>query len=155
MDKVIATALLIIAAVVGVGLVVNAALPAISRSSGAVLGGADKVDDRIKTQISIVHDTYDSANDDVIIWVKNVGASRISAIENSDLFFGQEASFARITQGAGVGEWSYAVEGGGEWLPESTVKFTINYDGAPAAGTYFFKIVTPNGVSDEGYLSIA
>lgn len=156
MDKVIATALLLIAAVVGVGLVVNAALPAISRSSGAMLSSASNVDDRIKTQISIVHDYYDSDAEDVHVWVKNVGTSRITALENCDIFFGPETNYSRISYGTDVGEWSY--EGADEWEIQGTKKFTINYDtgggGPPPSGTCFFKIVTPNGISDEDYLSI-
>lgn len=172
MDKIIATALLIIAAVVGVGLVVNATLPAIGRSSGAMISGADKVNDRIKTQISIVHfapeldqggdwkNTYGNAdgNFDVFFWVKNVGAANISAIETSDVYFGAEGSVARINYGgAGLPRWSYSIEGGGAaWGPTTTVKFTIIYStpGASpasplAAGNYYLKITTPNGIPDE------
>lgn len=156
MDKVIATMLLIIAAVVGVGLVVNATLPAISRSTGAILGGAGKVDERIKTQINIVHATRDIVNTKALVWVKNVGASRITAIENSDIIFGKEGLFSRLAYdatGASAPSWKYDVESGGEWEPEKTVKFTINY-GSALSGTYFFKVVTPNGVSDEDYFSM-
>ena len=157
MDKVIATALLIIAAVIAVGLIVNAALPAIQRSTSAVLSGADRVDERIKTQISIVHGAYDSTEFDVYIWVKNVGASSIDAIENCDLYFGPQGDFSYINYGGGApgdGEWIYSVEDGTEWTPESTVKFTINRDAELAPGTYYIKIITPNGVSAEDYIDI-
>lgn len=158
MDKVIATILLIIAAVVGVGLVVGATLPAINRSTGAMLSGAGKVDERIKTQVSIAHATrHPTENTKALIWVKNVGASRITAIENSDIYFGQQGNFSRITYdatGASSPSWKYDVEGGGEWTPDGkTVKFTINY-GSALSGTYFFKVVTPNGVSAEDYFSM-
>lgn len=113
MDKVIATILLIIAAVIGVGLVVNATIPAIHRSSGALLSGAGKVDERIKTDITIVNfapeldaegkwkNTYGNgdANFDIFIWVTNSGTSRITAIDTCDIWFGREGSISRITYG--------------------------------------------------------
>ncbi len=156
------------------GLVVNATLPAIYRGSGAMLGGAEKVGERIKTDISIVQfapeldadgnweNAYGNgdANFDIFIWVKNVGASRIIAIDNCDIWFGKEGSISRITYGgADFPRWSYEVEGGGEWEPASTVKFTITYSlgvlSPLTSGSYRFKISTPNGIWKEYSYSVS
>jgi hypothetical protein len=34
------------------------------------------------------------------------------------------------------------------------VKITISYDADPGAGTYFVKVVIPNGISDEYFFSM-
>ena len=156
MDKVIATILLIIAAVVGVGLVVNISLPAISRSSSAILSGAGKIDERIQTQISIIHATGDAIdNTKAHIWVMNIGAARITALDNCAIHFGREGivtDFVYDAEGDDPPCWSY--EPSGDWELMDTVKFTINNDAA-LSGTYLFKIATPNGVPDEHYFSIS
>ncbi len=153
-DKVITTVLLTIAGVVAAMLFFGAVVPAIGRGSGAVVSVAGRIDERIKTQINILHEAYDSDTYDVFIWVKNVGASRITAVEDCDIFFGPEGDYSRIPYNTGDPHWDYAVEGGGEWKPGRTVKFTIDYSSALASGTYFVKIATPNGVSDEDYFSV-
>lgn len=157
MDKVVASMLLIVAAVVAVGLVVNATLPAIDRGTGAMISGAGKVDERIKTQVRIIHDTrHATDNTKALIWVKNVGASRITAIERSDIFFGPEGNFSRIPYDATETispSWKYDVEDGGEWEPTKTVRITIRY-GAVLSGAYFFRITTPIGVSAEDFFSM-
>ena len=57
-------------------------------------------------------------------------------------------------------QWSYAIENDTEWSIGSTLRVTIAFnDGCPAsclkpAGTYFVKVVTPNGVASEHYFSI-
>jgi hypothetical protein len=50
--------------------------------------------------------------------------------------------------------WDYEIENDTEWVGEATVKITISYDSDPGAGTYFVKVVIPNGISDEYYFSM-
>jgi hypothetical protein len=57
LDKTITTALLIIASVVAAMLVVNAAYPAIVRSSNSIVMVSERMEDRIGSQISIVYAT--------------------------------------------------------------------------------------------------
>jgi archaellum component FlaG (FlaF/FlaG flagellin family) len=169
-DKVISSILLIIAAVVGVGLVLNSALPAISRASGAMSSSSDKVDTRIKTQIEIIHtvgeldengvwqDTNLDGYFNIFIWVKNVGATRITGEEECDIFLGEEGDFARIpyTGDAGLSypQWDFQIENDTEWRPGATVKFTVSYSSSLSTGSYFTKVTTPNGIVDEDYFSM-
>ena len=152
MDKVITTTLLIIVSVVCAVLVFNAAYPAVIQSSDAMTNMAIRVDDRLKSQIEIIHATGSGSN--AFIWVKNVGSLRIIPIESCDVFFGPEGNFARIPYGEGTGTWSGEVEGtGSEWTPTATLQITVTY-GSVLSGRYFVKVTIPNGISDEDYFSV-
>ena len=147
MDKIIVTLLLIIAGVVCSIVVINAAYPAITGSSGAIADAASKIDDRIRSQVEVIEIAHQDS--DVYVWVKNVGSSRIGSIESSDIFFGLQGNFSRITHGGSTAPyWDYSIENDTKWGPTATVKITIHLESAPS-GTYYFKIVLPNGISDE------
>ncbi len=151
-------------------LVVNSADAVVTRSSGAVVSAAGQVDDRIKSQIRIVHatgeldkngawqDTNSDGDFDIFLWVKNVGVTRISSVTDSDLFLGQQGNFSRIqhqTEAAGVKPyWQYSVENGTEWAQSDTIKVTVHYSTTLATGIYLVKLVIPNGVFDELTFSI-
>lgn len=158
MDKTITTALLIIAGVVCSIFVFNSVFPMVNRSSQAVVSMAEQIDDRMQSRISIVHAANTEDHKTIYIWVKNVGTSRIVSIKDSDIFFGQEGNYSRIPYVAEVGAshpcWNYTIENGTEWLTSATVKITITYDTDPGVGTYFIKVIIPNGISDEFYFSM-
>jgi hypothetical protein len=131
---------------------------------------SDQVDKRIKTQIEIIHivgelddsgvwqDTNSDGYFNVFIWVKNVGATRIVDVEESDVFLGPEGDFARIPYtgdaGGGYPQWDFAVENDTEWRTGATVKFTVSYSSALSQGSYFTKLTTPSGIVDEDYFSM-
>ena len=158
MDKAVTTALLIIAGVVCMIFVFNSVYPMISRSSSAMVSMTEKIDDRMKSRINIVHAANSADRQTVYIWVKNVGSSRIVSIEESDVFFGQTDNFSRIPYvddaGGAYPRWAYGIENDTEWKTGATVNITISYDVDPGAGTYFIKMVIPNGISDEYYFSM-
>jgi len=157
-DKVITTALLIIAGVVCSIVMFNSVYPMINRSSQAMVSVADKMDERMQSRINIVHAANTADRKTVYIWVKNVGSTRIQSIEESDVFFGEEDNFSRIPYvadaGASYPRWAYTIENDTEWRTGATVKITITYSAAPSAGTYFIKVVLPNGIPDEYYFSM-
>jgi archaellum component FlaG (FlaF/FlaG flagellin family) len=132
----------------------NAVYPAITGSSGAIVDAASKVDDRIRSNIAIIQIADSDANDEVYIWIKNVGASSIGGISQSDVFFGPQGGFDRVVYGGSVTPyWVYAIEGGGAWTPSATLKITVHDSGALATGEYYFKVVIPNGISAQDYYS--
>jgi len=108
MDKAIVTAFMVIIGVVIATFVFNAVYPAVIQSSDALLNMNGRVNERLKSQIKIVHatgeldkngqwqDTNGNGKFDVFIWVKNVGSLRVAAVSKSDVFFGQEGNFVRI-----------------------------------------------------------
>lgn len=149
MDKVLVTIFLIIGGIVCCMVVINAIFPAITQSAGAIADASSKIDDRIRCKIEII-EVSDSGND-VYVWIKNIGASRIGGISSSDIFFGPEGNFARIPYdetGTSKPCWNYTIESGTEWKPTDTVKITIYLTSTPS-GSYYFKIVLPNGISDQ------
>ena len=158
MDKVITTALLIIAGIVCAVFLFNTVYPMINRSGQAMINTADQIDERMQSRVNIVHAANTADRKTVYVWVKNVGNLRIVSIEESDVFFGQENDFCRVPYVDDAGEsyprWTYTLENDTEWKTGATVKFTITYNADPGAGTYFVKIVIPNGILDEYYFSM-
>jgi len=155
LDKIVVTTLLIIAGVVSAVLVFNTIYPAAVQGGDALTSRQRRIGERLRSQIEIIHATGQSDNNNVSVWVKNVGSSRISAIESCDVFFGPESNFARIPYGAGTPYWEYELENGGAWDPTATLKILIRYgETYPSAGRHFLKVVIPNGISDEHYFSI-
>jgi archaellum component FlaF (FlaF/FlaG flagellin family) len=161
LDKTITTVLLIIAGIVCSIFLFNSVYPMINRSSAAMVSMSDKIDDRMKTQIDVVHAANSTDRKTIYIWIKNVGSTRIDAVEQSDLFLGPTGDFMRIshesTAGGAYPRWSYDLENGTEWGTGTTIKITVLYDPegeAPGNGTYFIKMVIPNGIATEYYFSM-
>jgi len=166
LDKAIVTAFMVMVGVVCAVLVFNAVYPAIVLSSDAMTSMKGRIDGRLNSQIEVVHatgeldsngqwqDTNADGDFDVFVWVKNVGSLRVSALERCDVFFGEEGNFSRIAYGQGNPHWELQLENDTDWNPTATLKITIHYSSALSSGRYFFKMVTPNGVSDEYYFSM-
>jgi hypothetical protein len=158
-DKAVTTALLIIAGVVCMIFVFNSVYPMVNRSSQAMVSMAEKVDERMKSRISIVHAANSANLTTVYLWVKNIGTQRITGIEDCDLFFGQENNFERIPYKGEVDEgtypqWDYTLENDAEWETSATLKLTITFSSDPGSGTYYAKFIIPNGIYDEYYFSM-
>lgn len=159
MDKAISTALLTVAGIIAMLAVFNAVLPAINRTSGAVITASGVVDERIQTDISIVHATGKSGAATAYVWVKNVGAANVEAIDKLDVFFGPQGDFQRIPQGS-VGCtapcWEYTLENDTKFKPMATLRLTLKLETNLAGNTtYYSKVVTANGVTDARYFTVA
>ncbi|MCA9969373.1 MAG: hypothetical protein KC425_04110 [Anaerolineales bacterium] len=170
MDKAIITTLLIVISMVTGVLLFNAAYPAVIESSDAMASMTNRADERLQSQIAIIHatgeldstgwwqDTNSNGQFDVFVWVKNVGSTRITAIEQTDLFFGPEGNFTRIPHQSQAGgaypNWDWQVENAADWSPTATLKITIHYGAPLATGRYFLKTTTPNAISDDHFFSM-
>ena len=166
--------LLTSAGVISAIAIINAVYPAITRSTGALSSASSTVDARIRTNISIIHavgelnasstpvwvDTNSNSLFDFFVWVKNVGDSRIATVSETDIFFGQAGDISRIPfddTGSVYPSWNFTIEGNTEWSIGTTVKMTVSFDdGCPSActkpaGSYFVKVITPNGVTSQHY----
>jgi hypothetical protein len=133
-------------------------MPAVSRSHSALVTASDAVNDRISSDVEIIHATGVDAATTSEAWIKNVGGSRIGPLDKLDLFFGPENAFQRIPYGgAGCTApcWEYELENDTEWGPAATLHITIHLVSPLAAGTtYFIKVVAPNGISDAKFFSV-
>ena len=152
MDKAITTILLMIGGIVCTILVINGVYPAINRGTAAMVSIADKTNDRLQSNIEVIQSATEDT--EVYVWVKNVGTSRVMAVDQSDIFYGKPDDFSRIPYGSGAPYWDYTIENDSDWVPMSTLKITIHLTTPPSAGTYYVKIVIPNGISDEHTFSV-
>ena len=169
MDKVITTALLIVVGMVLTVVLFNAAYPAVMDSGQALSLMADRANDRLKSQIAIIHvssetdqggwwqDVNGNGYFDVFVWVKNIGAVRLFPVEALDVFFGPEGNFGRLLEASQAGEgyprWSGQVEGGSDWTPTATLKLTLSYALPLPPGRYYIQVTTPNGIVADEFTS--
>jgi archaellum component FlaG (FlaF/FlaG flagellin family) len=170
MDKAITTALFIVISMILALMLFNVAYPAIVEGGDSINSMADRAEERMRTQVAIVHaaaeidnsgwwqDTNGNGDVDVFVWVKNIGDTRIIALEHTDVFFGPEGNFTRIPHesvaGGSYPYWTGEVENASEWEPSATLKITIHYNTTLSQGRYFNKVTLPNGIWDEYFLSI-
>ncbi len=139
--------------------VTNAVLPAVSKTTGSLLASSEVVQDRIASQIEIVHAAGVDGAPDAQIWVKNVGAARIAPIDRVDVFFGPTGDFARVPYGTDASCvapcWYDTLENATTWDQTATLRVTLKLDANLASGTtYYMKVVTPNGTLDSKYLTV-
>ncbi len=171
MDKVLSTILLMVAAVVCVTLVINAVYPAITSSSGALGSASARINERMRSQIEIIHasgeldenevwqDTNSNGYFDVFVWVKNVGAESVVDEKRCDIFLaGNQTAWAWIphaeyAEGA-YPQWDYVIENGSSWDTATTLRIDISYESPLASTEYRTKVLIPNGVSDDYYFSM-
>jgi archaellum component FlaF (FlaF/FlaG flagellin family) len=150
--------MLTIAAIVAIGAVINSVLPSVGRTSGALVASTGAVEDRISSQIEVVHATGQDNDPDADVWIKNTGATTIEPLERVDVFFGPDGDFQRIPQGdAGCTApcWEYSVENATDWEPTATLHIVVHADTDLAAGTtYYVKVVTPNGIADAKFFTV-
>ena len=150
--------MLTVAAIVGIGAVINVVMPAVNRAGSALVSSADVADDRLSTRIEIIHATGQDAVSQAEMWVKNTGAIKVTALQRIDVFFGPETSFQRIPfggPGCTAPCWDYTIENDTVWNPTATLHITIFTSSPLSAGTtYFVKIVTPVGVEDTKFFTL-
>ena len=170
MDKAITTALLIVISMVMALMLFNIAYPAIIQGGDAIASMANQADEQMRSQIAVIHaaaeldsagswqDTNSSGDFEVFIWVKNLGASSIKAIERMDIFFGPEGNFTRIPYmtdaGGSTPYWSWQLENDDNWIPTATLRIAIHYGTALASGRYFVRVTTPTGVSTDYFVGM-
>ncbi len=139
--------------------VINAVMPEVSRTSSTLVSTAGVIEDRISTQVEIIHAGGQDAATTADVWIKNVGASTIGAPEQSDLFFGPEGGFARVPYGTtdtcAAPCWYYSFENDTSWRPTATMHVVIKLTTPLATGTiYYVKIVAASGATDSKYFTV-
>ena len=148
MEKSITTALLIIASIVAAMALFNAVMPAMGKSSGALVTANAAAADRIRTDIEIIHATGDSGTNKITVWVKNIGTQVISSVTASDLLITDSSSVKRLPYQSGCSSecWDYQIEDSATaWVQAVTVKFTLST--AVSAGAYSVSVSVANAVN--------
>ncbi len=155
MDKAIVTVMLIICGIVASLAVFNGIYPAITQSSGAIADASSKISDQIESRISVIQ----ASSNGVLVeaWVKNVGTVSILDVASSDIFMSPQDSYEHIPYGGTTPPyWEYQIEGGGDlWGQTDTIKVSVYLTAPLSSGVYIFKMVIPNGISDETTFSVS
>lgn len=139
--------------------VINAVMPEVTRTSSTLVSTAGVIEGRISTQVEIIHAGGQDAATTADAWVKNVGASTIIAPEQTDVFFGPDGNFQRITYGTDSSCtapcWYYTIENDTSWRPTATMHMTIKLAVPLATGTvYYIKVVASSGATDAKYFTV-
>ena len=153
MDKVIVTALLIIAGVTAAGLVVATLTPIVSSSSRSVVDSQKTMAGRMATDIKVI--TVHTVNDEnLTTMVKNVGNATVYSVEQSDVYITDTDGSRFIVlqyHTSTVPYWN--VDGGvSAWTQGQTIKLNVDLGTADAletGHTYLLNFSTPNGVASE------
>ena len=148
MEKSITSALLIIASIIAAMALINAVLPAASKSSGALLMANTVAADRIKTDIEILHASGNDTSNKITLWVKNIGTKNIVPISASDVILTTPSDVLRLPYVSGCSSecWAYLVEdSGSDWKQSVTVKFTLST--SVTTGVYTITLSVVNAVS--------
>ena len=157
MDKVIVTALLIIASVAAATLVLTTILPSVSRGSQSVLESQQESAARLRTSIKVIAATTNVTGSAVDTWVKNVGLDPITLMKKVDVFV--------ITPGTRFDAMTYSTTGGdntwvedplgARWNRGDTLHIKVILPAADplAIGDHVIRVSPPNGVSADKIFS--
>jgi len=147
-SEAISSSIMIIGAVLGAAVLITAILPAIF-SAGDTFGTvSSSAEQKLKTDFRIVN-TYaiDNSPDVVKVWLKNVGANRISVseIQNSDVFFGVNNQVSQKSYSSG---FTYSLKGtaDGYWDIGETLEITIVTPSISSGNQIYFSFALPNSV---------
>ena len=153
MEKVITTALLLIASIVAAMALINAVLPALGKTSSALATANSEAAARIKTDIEIIYSTGDTGGT-VTAWAKNIGTQVIRSIKDSDVIIIKPSAAGGVKRLSYVSGgctspsecWDFTIEDSKTaWTTAVTVKFTLTT--TVTSGSYTLSIAAPNGVT--------
>jgi len=147
--EVISSSILLIGAAVGAAFLIAAILPAIF-SAGDTFGTvAHTAEKKMQTDFRIIN-SYASTSPNVTVWMKNVGANRLSMydIQKSDVFYGiNSAQISDLSYPDGFGYALTDSTNNGYWDIGETLQVSVKNPGAISDGSQvYFSFTTPNGV---------
>jgi len=149
MDKAIVTVLLIICGIVATIAMFNGVMPAISQSQGTISNAAAAASDRIGSRVEIIQVSLHQ--NQVELWVKNIGTVSIPEIQLSNVFLGSGSTQALVNYGGtATPYWGYQIIGSDTvWNEMDTIQVSVTLATPLAPGSYSVEFVTPNGVNDQ------
>ena len=155
MEKVITTAMLVIASLIAAIALINAVLPATGKSASALATANSEAAKRIKTDIDVIYATGTTSGT-ITIWVKNVGAQIIKSVKDSDIIIIKPNGASRLSYESGCSSecWDFTLEDSAtDWTTAVTVKFTVTTE--VAVGNYSVSVAAPNGITAVKDFSVA
>jgi len=108
------------------------------------------------TKIKILYVSNSSSNK-FSIWAKNIGSTDISSLDRIDIYFGKVGSARNIPYNSvSPPSWLLSDALIKSWRIMDTLQIDISNDVPLETNTtYFIKLVTPNGISDDYVFSIS
>jgi hypothetical protein len=157
-DKVIATGLLLMAAVISAVLMFNVGLKGVMDSTDGLSKANAAAADRMKTRVRVVYAYGDTATDEIVLYAKNIGRTTLHPVDNSEIFLISPSQGIMLPYGGGGEYWSYSIldAGGqstGQWSPNVTTEFTLHLTTLDT-GRQKVILVTPNGAKIEHELDV-
>jgi len=155
MDKVIVTALLVIAGVTAAALVTTTLTPIVGSSSRSIVESQKDLSVRISTDVEIV--TVHSMNSTTVnAWVKNIGGANITQLSLSDIFIGSndQTQFYVLSYDStgNLADNNWSTTKTGPWTQGETVEISIKLNNASALikpKIYFLRFATSNGIQSD------
>ena len=148
----IGEAILIIASVIVAGSIAGVVLSQIGVFESSITETSSAQKDKLLTKIKIVFATNSSDND-VNIYVKNIGKQPIVSNDKVDVYFGPlngAERFAYLEQTWQDNTWEFNTTSTPSiWQSMDTVQIDLNDNDLAKATTYEIQITTPQGISDE------
>jgi archaeal flagellar protein FlaG len=108
------------------------------------------------TRIKILYASNSSSNR-FSVWAKNIGSTDISSLDRIDIYFGKVGSARNIPYNSGSApSWVLSDASIKTWHMMDTLQIDVTNDLLLEANTtYFIRLVTPNGISDDYVFSIS
>ncbi len=145
-------AILIVASVIVAGSFAGLVMGKVGGFQSTFVQSSESQKQIILTKIKIIYAT-NSSSTNVNAWIKNIGVSPITNPKSVDVYFGQIGAVQRIPYTGAAPSWTYA-SSVSLWNSTNTVQINISNGASLQKGsTYLLQVTTPNGVSDQYFLS--
>jgi hypothetical protein len=108
------------------------------------------------TRIKILYASNSSSNQ-FSAWAKNIGSTDISSLDRIDVYFGKVGSARNIPYNSGSPpSWVLSDASIKTWHMMDTLQIDVTNDiPLETNTTYFIRLVTPNGISDDYVFSVS
>ena len=152
-SAVITEAILLIASVIIAGALAGVVMTKVGTFQSTFTQETENQKQTVLTNIKILY-AQNSTASSVSAWVKNVGTYSVTNTQNIDVYFGQTGSMQRIPyNAAGSLSWAFASPIT-SWDKANTIQINItNLSTIKCGSVYELQVTTPNGVSDDYFVT--
>lgn len=146
----ISSAIMVIAAIVGVAALIAAIYPSVYTSAGTLISASTGLNERTKTMLTISAHDFNNDNTVLTFWAKNNGRTAITEYEltNARTYYGSGTGSMKNYNGT----YTIVEPGNGDVHldPAETLEVRITSDSLPhEPGLHRLKLTLPDGTSCE------
>ena len=146
-------AILIIASVIIAGSLAGVAMSKAGGFQSVFTETSENQKKIVLTKIKIIYAT-NSSSTAVNVWAKNIGVTPIAGLQSLDVYFGPVGSVQKIPYNSGSPSWTFS-NPIIMWNATNTIQLTISNNPTLQNNiVYELQLTTPNGVSDQYFLSV-